>query len=154
MKVSSLMTSPAHTCEAAADLGAAARVMLEHNCGCLPVVDARGHVVGVITDRDVCTAVAARHQSPWHIPLREAMTRKVFSCAPGDDVAVALASMAKHHVRRLPVIDRKGHLHGVISLDDIARHAGTRQGQVLSDAVVRTLRTSAHPRHSAPKGVG
>jgi CBS domain-containing protein len=146
MKVQNLMSSPARTCADTADLGAAAKAMLEHNCGCLPVVDPHGHVVGMITDRDVCAAVVARHQSPWHIPVHEAMTSSVVSCSPSDDVTTAMTSMSKHHVRRLPVIDSKRHLQGIISVDDIVQRAGKDLGQVPADAVVRMLRVVCAPR--------
>ena len=39
-------------------------MMTVHNCGCLPVIDDGGHLIGVITDRDVASAVASRHQNP------------------------------------------------------------------------------------------
>jgi CBS domain-containing protein len=146
MKVEYLMTAPAQTCEATADLEAAAKIMREHNCGCLPVVDSGGHVAGIVTDRDICMAMAAHHKSPWNIPVREAMTRQVFSCAPADEVGVALDSMSEHHVRRLPVIDGDGHLRGLISVDDIVRRSGRGQGQVRPDAIAQTLRSVCPPR--------
>jgi CBS domain-containing protein len=135
------MTAPAQTCRTTADLGTAAEIMLEYDCGCLPIVDSHGHVAGIITDRDICIEAAARHKSPWSIPVREAMTRTVFSCAPTDDVGVALEVMSEHHVRRLPVIDVEGHLRGLISVDDVVRRSGRGPGQVRPDAVIHVLRS-------------
>lgn len=140
MKVAYLMTAPAQTIALGSDVGNAAKTMLENDCGSLAVVDSHGHVAGMITDRDICLAMAARHKTPWNIPVREAMSRKVFSCSPDDDVSTALSAMSEHHVRRLPVIDRDGHLQGLISVDDVIRRAGHGQGEIQPDAVVQALR--------------
>ena len=78
MTVKELMTTPVKTCRANALVGEAARMMLEENCGCLPVVDAHDRLAGILTDRDVCLAVA-RHQNPLKASVREAMTSHVAS---------------------------------------------------------------------------
>lgn len=141
MKVQELMISPAHTCRANAQLGDAARAMLEHACGCLPVLGLHGQVVGMVTDRDVCLAMAARPRNPMEIPVREVMSHHVYSCLPTDDVERALATMAEHGVRRLPVTDADGHVRGILSVDDVVRRSGVPEGPIPADAVIGALRT-------------
>ena len=146
MKVKDLMTVPARTCRTGAQLGDAARIMLEEGCGCLAVVDSRGHLAGVLTDRDVCIATGARHTSPWEIPVNDAMTKKVFACLPDDDIDTALVMMKEHHVRRLPVIDGTGKPKGLLSIDDLVRNTGIAHGRLSTDAVIDVLRHVCTPK--------
>jgi len=146
MLVKDLMTEPAKTCRVTTLLGDAARIMLDEECGCLPVIDARGHLAGMITDRDICLTVAERHKSPWEIPVRDAMTSKVFAVTPGDHIDAALVAMKEHRVRRLPVIDDKGHLKGVLSIDDLVRNTGVARGRLAADAVIDVLRHVCTPK--------
>lgn len=74
MKVKDLMTTPVQTCRTTALLGDAVQVMRDAGCGCVPIVDRRGRLAGMLTDHDVCRVVAARHQRPWQIPVREVMS--------------------------------------------------------------------------------
>jgi CBS domain-containing protein len=110
--------------------------MWEHNCGCLPVVDAAGKTVSVITDRDICMAAYTQGRPLCEIPVRSAMSRALHACAPTDSVAAAEKLMAEKQVRRLPVIDREDQLVGILSLHDIAtrgsRLNATRLGRILA----------------------
>ena len=54
MKVKDLMTTDVKRCSPDTNLAAAAKIMWEADCGAVPVTDERGHVIGVITDRDIC----------------------------------------------------------------------------------------------------
>ena len=92
MTVKQLMTTPVKTCRANALVGEAARMMLEENCGCLPVTDAKGHLAGILTDRDICLAVA-RHLDPTKTPVRDVMTVRVVSCGVEDYLDRALVEM-------------------------------------------------------------
>ena len=126
-------------------LEAAARVMRERDCGFVPVVDAQGAVIGVITDRDICNAVALKHRTAEHIAARHVMSHPVFSCLPDDDLGTALAVMGANHVRRLPVIDVTGHLQGVLSLDDIVL-ASEGPGAPDSNAIVEAFKSICGPK--------
>jgi len=101
MKVNDLMATPVRTCRTTTLLGDAALIMLEAGCGCVPVVGRRGRLVGMLTDRDVCLAVAERHQSPWEIPVRDVMSRDVVSVPIDAHVDAALVAMKEHRVRRV-----------------------------------------------------
>ena len=146
MRVEEVMTVPAQTCRPTSDLGEAAKTMMEHECGCLAVVDSRGHIVGMITDRDICLAVAARHKNPWDIPVRDAMSPQVFSCTISDDVRVALATMREHHVHRLPAVDANGHLMGVLSLDDLVNRAGEGPDKIPVALLLETFQGVCPPK--------
>ena len=138
MKVKDIVKKDLVFCTPNDDAAMAARCMRDHRCGFLPVVDSQGAVAGVVTDRDLFIAVAAeKHRTAEHVAVRDAMSHPVVSCLPDENLKVVLATMAKHHVRRLPVVDEHGHLHGVLSIDDIVqvpRVHGTPTAEEIVDA--------------------
>jgi CBS domain-containing protein len=112
--------------------------MAGSKCGILPVVDTRGKLAGVITDRDICLAMSRTNRNAISISVREVMTRKVSSVQLGDDVRRALALMRTARVRRVPVLDPAGHLEGVLSIDDVIDRGA--HGDIRADEIVETLR--------------
>lgn len=73
------------------------------------------------------------------------MSHPVFSCFPEDNLKVVLATMAKHRVRRLPVLDKVGSLQGVLSIDDIVR-LPTRREVPTAEEIVAAMRSICSPR--------
>jgi CBS domain-containing protein len=152
MTVKELMNTRVVTCAPEADLGLVVATMRERDCGFLPVVDTHGLVVGVITDRDVCLA-AGFHQRPLgRLSAKEAMSHPVFSCFGDENVKAVLATMGIHHVRRLPVLSKSGHLEGVLSLDDIVL-APPRRGGPTAEEIVAALRDICARRKVETLGV-
>ena len=125
MNVQSLMTRNPKCCHAGDPIQCAARMMWECDIGSLPVVDSEQRVVGMITDRDICMATFFQDRPPSQIRVQDAMATKIIACRPEDDVRSAERLMQDNQIRRLPVIDRNGHLLGVVSINDFARKAAT-----------------------------
>lgn len=151
MKVQDLMTSPVQSCGVDTNLAAAAGMMWDSDCGILPVVDRSGKVVGMISDRDICMAVATKGRKASEIAVWESITGKVFSCLPEDDIHNALKMMAENRVRRLPVVDRDGALLGVLAVNDVILHAGAGGGagkkpELSATELVTTLRAICQHR--------
>ena len=146
MIVKDIMKKDVATCAPDGDLAAVIDTMRGHDCGFLPVVDSHSIVVGVITDRDICLATSTKHRSLARVSVRETMSHPVFSCFPDENVKVVLETMAKHRVRRLPVLNKTGHLEGVLSMDDIVQ-APQRRGAPTADDIVGALKRmySARP---------
>jgi CBS domain-containing protein len=119
MKVSEIMMRTPAGCTRETNLGAAVEIMWNRNCGFLPVVDERGCVNAVVTDRDICIALGTRNRLPGQITVAEVARKEVVSCQPNDDIRTALATMREAGVRRLPVVDWEGKLQGVLSMDDV-----------------------------------
>jgi CBS domain-containing protein len=138
MKIKDIMTSEPATCSPTTNLAAAARLMLDADCGILPVVDDHGKLVGVVTDRDMYIALATRNTLASQITVGDVARNQVFTCGPDDDVQVALATMKEHRVRRLPVEGFGGTVAGIVSMNDIVLAAGPRKG-VRHDDVVETF---------------
>jgi CBS domain-containing protein len=129
MKVQEVMSSPAHSCTAETSLAAAAMVMRDYKCGALPVLDEQGRPIGILTDRDVCMAVARKNRFPAAISVHEVMTPHPLTCSPGTGLTLAIEAMTEHRVRRLPVVDAEGRLVGIVSLSDAAAVAARRRGE-------------------------
>ena len=122
MKVSEIACRPVASCTEETSLSSAARLMGDNDCGVLPVLH-DGKLVGIVTDRDICMALAKSNTSPAEIPIKEVMTMNVATCQTTDDVSAALATMSRRQVRRLPVLDPQGPIFGILSLDDIVLRA-------------------------------
>src|SRR5258708_30635480 len=123
MKVKDCMTSDVKSCGLGTNLAAAAKIMWDADCGAVPVIDDRGRVVGVITDRDICIAAATRPRSEGEIAVADVISRTFYACAPDDDVRTALDKMKKQHERRLPVIGTNGRLAALWCILSTARQS-------------------------------
>jgi CBS domain-containing protein len=150
MMVQSLMSPNPKCCRADEPIQNAARTMWECDIGSLPVVDDEKRVVGMITDRDICMATYFQDRPPSHITVQQAMATKIVACRPDDDIKSAERLMQDNQLRRLPVIDRDGHLLGMVSINDLARKAATDRHlsspQVGEAGVVTTLAAISMPR--------
>jgi CBS domain-containing protein len=133
------MTEPVLTCTPQTSLAVAARLMREADYGTLPVIDATGRLVGIITDRDVCLSLAGTGRNAKNVAVREVMTSNVISALLDDDVRRALGMMKNHRVRRLPVRDGVGSLRGMLSIEDLVVRGLTGDG-VDANEIVDALR--------------
>jgi CBS domain-containing protein len=121
VRVGEIMSKEVRCCRPTDSLSEAARSMWEGDCGALPVVSEDGVAVAMITDRDVCMAAYTRGRRLDELRVREAMSRRLAACSPGDPIEDAEGRMRESRVRRLPVVDDAGRLVGVVSLADVAR---------------------------------
>jgi len=142
MRVVEIMMGTPYFCRPETNLGSATELMWTGNCGFLPVVGSEGKTVGVITDRDICIALGTGGRPSGEVTVADVMSRKVYSCAPEDDIRVALGTMREGRVRRLPVVAKDGALVGVVSVDDVLLRAeGSAQaGTISSEEVVSAFR--------------
>jgi len=115
------MTRDVRTCTPETSLNDAAYQMWCGDCGVLPVVSGDQTVVGVITDRDVCMAACLRGATLRDLKVGDAMSRTVFSCQAIDSIEDVIRCMADHQVRRVPVVDARGKLVGLLAANDLAR---------------------------------
>jgi CBS domain-containing protein len=129
MRVSELMHTPTVTCTPTTTVSAVARLMATHNVGSIIIIDTVGEVAGIVTDRDIAIRGVAQGRS-GDVAVEMLMTRNVASVEPGADIADAAATMMKRRVRRLPVVDERGHAHGVVALDDIVRNVARQADEV------------------------
>jgi CBS-domain-containing membrane protein len=121
MTVADFMTSDVATCKTTDSLNRAAQLMWERRCGCVPVLDDNGRVVGMLTDRDLSMAAYTQGRRLDDMPATTAMSHSLQSCLPSASIEEAEDLMMAHAVRRLVVVDADGRLCGIVSVDDLAK---------------------------------
>jgi CBS domain-containing protein len=139
MKVRDVMVKDVKICGPEANLAAVAEILWKQGCGTLPVVE-NGRVLGMVTDRDICIALGTRNAKAAEAFVKDVALPKLFYCSPEDDIHTALNTMAAQKVRRLPVINSKGILEGILCLDDIVLFADEKAGELTYFDVVETLK--------------
>jgi CBS domain-containing protein len=141
-------------CAPSDNLSRAAQLMWELDCGFVPVCDRGGHLVGVVTDRDICMATYTRGQLLADIPVWSTMSTQVTFATPETTLSDVLALMRQAQVRRVPIVD-SGRLVGVLSLSDIALYLDVNEGATVGAVELgTTLAAISTPRVSrGPKTV-
>jgi CBS domain-containing protein len=102
-----------------------AKTMHEHDIGALPVGE-NDRLVGMVTDRDIVCRGVAGGRDLSKLKARDVMTKGIAYCREENEIQEALDLMQKHKVRRLPVIDAKKRMVGILSLGDVS-HAATHE---------------------------
>lgn len=149
MKVKDVMTSDPRTCTPDTTAAMAAHLMLEADCGILPItVD--GHLAGVVTDRDLFVALATRNKLASELTVGSVTGHTVWTCEPEEDVHVALSRMKAHRVRRLPVVGFGGTLLGIVSMNDILLASGPRKALRNDEVVEAFQEIGAHHQPLVP----
>src|SRR5262245_39849072 len=98
MKVADIMTKDVKLCDPNTNLAAATEILWCTDCGALPVLDADGELVGLITDRDICIALGTRNGKASELFVRDVAAKPVFTCLPEDDIHEALKLMREHRI--------------------------------------------------------
>ncbi len=97
----------------------AARIMNENHIGCIPVCDENKQLVGVITDRDIVLRTIACDKNTKTTPVSEIMTTNVCTCNCDEDVENAQKLMSQNQIRRIPIIDDKNKMVGILTIGDL-----------------------------------
>jgi CBS domain-containing protein len=107
-----------------ATLDGVVQTLIEHNCGSLVVSDREGAglgtVAGIITERDILRACAARRGPLDSLSVADFMTRDMITGTPQDSVEETMGLMTDRRIRHLPILDR-GELVGIISIGDVVK---------------------------------
>jgi CBS domain-containing protein len=115
-----VMTRDPACCSPSTTLDQVAKLMVQNNCGEIPIVESSGQPIGVVTDRDIVCRIAAEGKNPIGHTAESCMSSPVVTVladAPFDDV---LLMMEGHQIRRVLVVDDGGCCAGIISQADIA----------------------------------
>ena len=128
-----VMTANPSTIEADGFVVEAAKIMKQEDAGVVPVTG-NGRLIGMVTDRDIAIRVVAEGKDPQSTSVREVASTDLVTIDPQQDLDEALRLMARHQVRRLPVIEEDGRLVGVVAQADVAREGDdTKTGQVVQE---------------------
>lgn len=134
MKVQDAMINNVRFCNPDMNLAAASEILWKAGCGTLPVVE-NGRVIGMITDRDIAIALGTRNAKASEVIVREVSLPKLFYATSEEDIHIALQTMGAQKVRRLPVLDSKGALEGILCLDDIVLFAEEKGALTYGDVI-------------------
>ena len=130
------MTEDPRSIGASASVVEAARLMREQHIGSLPVTEDE-RLVGMITDRDITTRVVAASAAPETTSVGDVYSRDLISVEPDNDLDQALQLMARHQVRRLPVVEN-GRLVGMVAQADIALKENEKTGELVGAISARS----------------
>lgn len=151
MDVAQIMTWRVACCTPEADLYEAARLMAEHCCGTIPVVERPEtmRLVGIITDRDITCRAVGRAEGPLTGSVGNYMSYPVHAVMPANTIRQCMDLMIRLHVRRLPVVDEHGACVGIVSICDLLEYLGPSAARDLLAGVSIGESTSSRFERSA-----
>jgi CBS domain-containing protein len=116
-----VMTPDPWCCSPLTTVDEIAKLMVDGDCGEIPVVDTTDRIVGVVTDRDIVCGVVAAGRNPLGYTAEACMSGPVVTVTERTPIGDVLATMTRHQIRRIPVVDDDGHCTGIIAQADVAR---------------------------------
>ena len=125
MIVKEVMTADPACCTADTSLKEVAKLMVEHDCGEIPVVDKKDtkKPIGVITDRDIVVRAVAKGNNPLDLTAAQCMTEPCVTVTPEMSIEDCGRVLEQHKIRRVPVVDTAGSVCGIVAVADIALRA-------------------------------
>jgi CBS domain-containing protein len=130
-----VMTPSPQTVQAGSPATEAAKLMKEAHAGMIPVVE-NGRLLGAVTDRDIVLRVVAEGKDPMSTTAGDIASIDLITVTPDQDLDEAMKLMARHQIRRLPVVE-DGRLIGVVAQADVARAGDERHVGETVDQISR-----------------
>ena len=145
MKISEIMTRAPACAVPESPLEEIARLMVQKDCGAIPIVEDREsrRLVGVVTDRDITCRSLANSRDPMELTANDVMTTMLFTVAPDATLEECCELMEKNQVRRMMVVDDSGACVGIVAQADIARVAPENKTAELVKDVSRSAFATA-----------
>ena len=122
-----IMTPDPACCGPNTTLDEVAKMMVQNNCGEIPIIDTNDCIVGVVTDRDIVCRVVAEGMNPMGHTAESCMTRTVVCVREDADLNEVISTMERHQIRRVPVVRDGGVCTGIIAQADLAKYAPQRE---------------------------
>jgi CBS domain-containing protein len=126
MKANEVMTRNPSSVSPETIVREAAQIMKRENVGIVPVVEGEGRLVGVVTDRDIAIRCIADGKNGDCLVHDVMSAGEIVTCNPDDDLDNLMKAMGKEQVRRIPIVDERGMLLGIVSQADVVRKAHER----------------------------
>jgi CBS domain-containing protein len=125
MQVKEIMTADPACCTSETGLQEVAQMMIDHDCGEVPVVENKQRLkpVGVITDRDIVCRTIAKGLNPLEMKVADCMSKPCITVTPDMSLEECCKILEENQIRRVPVVDADGSCCGIVALADIALHA-------------------------------
>jgi len=132
-----VMTADPACCSPETSLDLVAKMMVQNNCGEIPVIDTADRPIGVVTDRDIVCRVVAEGKNPAAYTAETCMSSGVVTVRADATLDEVIKTMETHQVRRVPVVDERGCCSGIISQADIAMTESPRRTSELVSEISR-----------------
>ena len=122
-KLTDFMTKDPVCCTPEHSLQEVAHMMIQYDCGEIPVVDSLQElrIAGVITDRDICCRTVGKGLNPLEMKAEEVMTFPAITANADMSLDKCVELMEQNQIRRIPVVDDYLKVIGIVSLADLAR---------------------------------
>lgn len=136
MNVKNIMTPNPVCCTPESKLQDVAKLMVDHDCGCIPVVESSSNnkPIGMITDRDITIRTVAEGRNPLEMTAGDAMTPSAITITPETSVEECCEVMERNQIRRVAVVDENGACCGMVAQADVALNAGEKAtGEVVQE---------------------
>jgi len=154
MSIGKVCSRVVHTAEREETVQAVASRMKQHDVGTVVVVEG-AKPVGILTDRDLVVRVLTEGRAPATTRVDGVMTQHPRTLPEGTSIEDALASMRQLGVRRMPVVDARGELVGLLSIDDVLELLAAELGnvgRVVAQSTRGSLPSAPPPRRAPPRG--
>jgi CBS domain-containing protein len=146
MKVKDMMTPDPSCCTSDTPLPEVARMMVDKDCGEIPVVDNKSSMapVGVVTDRDIVCRTIANGLNPLDLTATDCMSKPAVTVTPEMSLEECCRIMEEKLIRRVPVVNDRGSCVGMLALADVALHTGKNvAGHIVREVSEHTSAASA-----------
>jgi len=146
MQVKQVMTPSPTCCVAETSLQEVAKMMVENDCGEIPVVDSNEtkRPVGVVTDRDIVVRTLAQERNPLDLTANDCMSSPCVTVTEEMSIDDCSRVMEENKIRRVPVVDKVGAVCGIVALADLALRAkDSVAGDVVKEVSEPTTAASA-----------
>lgn len=132
MNVADLMTRDPATCASNTPLREVARMMVERDCGAIPVVDEQTRPIGIVTDRDIVTRAVASGENPLEHTAGDCMTPGCVTVTEEMSAELCCQHLEERQIRRAVVVDGDGRCIGIVAQADVARHSEMLAAEVVT----------------------
>jgi CBS domain-containing protein len=146
MQVKDVMTADPACCTPETPLTEVAKMMVDNDCGEIPVIEANGgkRPIGAVTDRDIVVRTIANNINPLEKTAADCMSTPIVTVTPDLPVEECRRTMEEKQIRRVPVVDDKGEICGIVALADVVRYSEkSAAGELVKEVSEPTKSTAA-----------
>jgi CBS domain-containing protein len=143
-KARDVMTPDPACCSPHTSIDQVAKMMIQNNCGEIPIVDSANRPLGVVTDRDIVCRIVAEGKNPLGHTAEQAMTTPVVALRPEASIDAVIEAMEDHQIRRVLIVDDFGACTGIVAQADVVAIGTVRKTAELLREVSRDEQRASH----------
>jgi len=141
LKCRDIMTRNVTTCNKSTNISTIAQLMRKEDVGAIPVLDEEGKLEGIVTDRDLVVEALTKNKADSELKAEDCMSTDLYTARQNDRLVDVINEMGDHQIRRVPVVDSRNRLVGIISMADVATQ--TRKDRELESALQEISKPSS-----------